>query len=236
MDKKALQLASRFSLPPNSLGYCGKNSAPEKFKACILGGDCDGVEGEISKFIVLYPYLKTLAKITRLSAFSYKVIEGYWIGNDILKTANPEDYKILLRNFLEQGVPDFFVDELKERKPVVFIPNHLFQVLFIGVGRASGAVPFNLESINNCMIRWGRVEKIDNKFLYVNLNSLKKTGNYYTFFKKRGRFPYRNDFLPGLKLGDFIAVHWKQVVKKLTKEEVKKLEYWTKRVITTIHA
>ncbi len=172
MDIKALQLEARFSLPPNSLGYCGKDSASEKFKECIIHGKCKEVGEEVKHFIVLYPYLKTIAGITKLPVFSYEVIESYWIGNDLLKKAKPEHYAFLLKNFEKQGVPDFFVKELQQKPPKVFIPNHLFQVLHVGVGRASGAVPFNLESINNCMIRWGEVVKIQNEKAVINLHSL----------------------------------------------------------------
>jgi len=38
MEKKALQLIPGLSLPPNALGYCGKDSAPEKFKNCVIEG------------------------------------------------------------------------------------------------------------------------------------------------------------------------------------------------------
>ncbi|MDO8515049.1 MAG: hypothetical protein Q7S14_00985, partial [bacterium] len=50
------------------------------------------------------------------------------------------------------GVPDWLVDDLKNHPPKKFIPTHLFQVLHVGVGRASGSVPFNQETINNCMV------------------------------------------------------------------------------------
>jgi hypothetical protein len=81
---------------------------------------------------------------------------------------------MLLRYFKKQGVPDFFIDELKMKQPEIFIPNHLFQVLHIGVGKASGVVPFNLKSINNCMIRWGKVKKISQNKATISLNSLEK--------------------------------------------------------------
>src|SRR3989344_5715011 len=105
---KNLQLVSRFALPHNFLGYCGKDSAPAKFKRCVIGGECQEIEKEISKFIGLYPYLKTISAITNLPIFSYEVIESYWIGNDLLKRFRPEHYSLLLKNFKEQGVPDFF--------------------------------------------------------------------------------------------------------------------------------
>src|SRR5664279_4791369 len=149
MDKRALQLESRFSLPPNSLGYCGQNTAAAKFKQCIIDGQCDEVGQEVTKFIVLHPYLKTLAEITGQPMLSYPVIESYWIG------------------------PDLLIDELAQKKPKKFIPSHLFQVLHVGVGRASGSVPFNIQTINNCMIRWGKVNKIKEDKVQVHLYSLK---------------------------------------------------------------
>ena len=170
MDITALQLAARFSLPPNSLGYCGRDSAPEKFKNCIINEECEGIEEELTKFIVLHPYLSTISEIINRDKFSYQVIDAYCIGNDQLKKATNEHYNLLLENFSRQGVPDWLVDELKSTPPKEFIPHHLFQVLNVGVGRASGSVPYNLETISNCMIRWGKVKEITDNQAKVTLN------------------------------------------------------------------
>jgi len=253
MDLKALQLESRFSLPPNSLGYCGQNTAAARFKKCIIDKKCNEVEEEISKFIVLYPYLKTISKITKLPVFSYEVIEAYWIGNDLLKQAKSEDYDLLLKNFKKQGVPYFFIKELKRKQPKVFIPSHLFQVLHVGVGKASGAVPFNLESINNCMVRWGKVEEINNSKVTINLHSLKishdvilnEVKNPTRSFAKaqddnreltvsKEKIPFDPKIVEGLKIGDTVAAHWNMVIKILTKEEERKLSFWTGKVIQNI--
>ena len=37
--------------------------------------------------------------------------------------------------------------------------------------------------------------------------------------------------MPGLQVGDMVAVHWGQVVKVLKDEEVKGLKYWTKKLL-----
>lgn len=238
MDIKALQLESRFSLPPNSLGYCGKNTAAEKFKHCIRTGECKDVEEEVTHFIVLHPYLKLLADITYKPKFSYQIIEAYWTGNELLKKAKPEHYDALMNYFLEQGVPDFFVDELRHKQPKIFIPNHLFQVLHVGVGRASGAVPFNIHTINNCMIRWGKVVTLENNKANIILNSLDQINENakiskikYKISKNKELIPFNYDLVPNLKIGDTVAVHWNMVIKILAKEEENKLEYWTKAVI-----
>ncbi|PIR43445.1 hypothetical protein COV24_02800 [candidate division WWE3 bacterium CG10_big_fil_rev_8_21_14_0_10_32_10] len=233
-NEQAVQLGSRFALPPNSLGYCGHDSAPEKFKECVIKGNCSSIKDEFTKFIVLYPYLKTISKITNLPINSYEVIESYWLGNDLLKKANLKHYDLLLENFKKQGVPDFLIQDLMKNKPKKFIPHHLFQVLHVGVGKASGSVPFNLDSINNCMIRWGSVLKINKNSLEVNLNSLDIKNNKYFLVSKLESQEFINGFLPNLKIGDTVAVHWKQVIKILKKEEIKNLEYWTNEILNYI--
>lgn len=230
MKDSALQLESRFSFAPNTLGYCGLKSAGQAFKKCIRERKCMGVKNELKNFITLYPYLRTLAEITKLPWDSYSVIEAYWLGNDLLKKAKPEDYNLLLKYFKKQGVPDFFIEELKTKKPKVFIPNHLFQVLHVGVGRASGAVPFNISNINNCMIRWGKIEKIKDQKAIVNLNSLKKNKNKYSSIKLREEIPFKSWLTKKLKAGEMVATHWNLIVKVLTKKEEENLNFWTQRV------
>lgn len=237
VETKALQLGARFVLGPNQLGYCGRGSAPEKFKSCISLGKSEGVEEEFSKFIVFYPYLKTLSEITGLDCYSYPVIEAYWLGNDELKKARSKDYENLLKHFKEQGVPNWLVKELKEEKPKMFIPFHLFQILHVGVGRASSAVPFNLDSINNCMVKWGTVVRVrgKSKGVDVRLNMLEKEANgRYRLKENEVTADYSPKLVSGLKKGDTIAVHWKMVAKKLTNQEEENLAYWTERVLETV--
>lgn len=236
IDLKAMQLNCRFSLPPNSLGYCGRNSAPEKFKACVTRGTTRGIKTEITKFIVLHPYLKTLAKILKTDLLSYKVVESYWLGNSSLKKAKNSDYALLLKNFETQGVPKWLVEELRNSPPKSFIPTHLFQVLHVGVGRASGSVPYNIESINNCMIRWGKVLKASDDCAIVALNSVKKVGKKYKLIKIKENFPFVPGFVNDLAVGTVVTAHWKQITKILTKSEIKKISYWTKQVIVAINS
>lgn len=230
-----MKLNSRFSLPPNSLGYCGQDSAAEMFKSCLIKGRCGGVEKELKRFIVLYPYLRTIAKITRLPIFSYPVIESYWLGNDLLLKARQKDYLMLLNYFAKQGVPKWFIDELKVNKPKKFIPTHLFQVLHIGVGRASGSVPYNLETINNCMIRWGEVIKINQRSAKIKVNCLKKVRRKFSLYQIVETITFIPGFIPGVKVGNIVTVHWKQIIKILTEEETRKITYWTNEVLKAIN-
>ncbi|MBU1970543.1 hypothetical protein KJ605_02095 [Patescibacteria group bacterium] len=236
MDLKALQLACRFSLPPNSLGYCGRDSAAGKFKTCVTDGVCKDVEKELEKFIVLNPYLITLSAVLKKPKFSYGVVEAYWLGNENLDQIQLGDYQLLLDNFLKQGVPSWLIEDLRARPPKTFIPHHLFQVLHVGVGRASGSVPFTLSTINDCMVRWGRVEKInDHHELLVDLVSLDKQAGSYLLTNQRVAAKSVSGFLPGLRVGQMIAVHWQQAVKILTLKEINQLAFWTQAVIDSVN-
>ncbi len=253
MNIKALQLCSHFALQPNMLGYCGQESAPAKLVRCIQGGKCTSVQEELKQFIVLNPYLQTIAEITGKDPFSYEVVEAYWLGNDILKHIESEHYNILLKHLIKQGVPEFLIQEIIDKKPQKFIPIHLFNILHIGVGKASGSVPFNLESINNCMIRWGKVltnPQINRQKIQKELSTSSILNNYqlikvetveigrkkdmYVLHDVTKEFAYYPDVIGEIANNDEVALHWGWIAKKLTKEEKQNLVYWTNDLLNSI--
>jgi len=108
----------------------------------------------------------------------------------------------------------------------------LFQVLHVGVGKASGAVLFNVKTINNCMIRWGKIQSFSQNTVVLNLNSLKPNGeNKYKLTILKETVSYNKEITGALKISDTVAVHWGMAIKKLTKIEEKKIKYWTDEVI-----
>jgi hypothetical protein len=234
IDIKALQLESRFSMPPNSLGYCGRDTATDAFRKCIFTGQCNTVTEEITHFIVLYPYLKTISQVTGLPYTDYKVIESYWLGNSLLKQFKPEHYSLLIDNLEKQGVPDFLISEMRTNPPKRLIPLHLFNILHVGVGRASGSVEFNLDSVNHCMVRWGDVVEITKQDLTINLTSLTAFKPPFGLEKTPHTFKYEPALLPRLKIGSIVAVHWQQVVKVLTKQETFNLSAWTQQLLSSL--
>jgi hypothetical protein len=236
MGMNVLQLCARFAFSPNQLGYCGLDSAQKAFYDCIVNGKCEAVREEMKQFKALYPYLKTIGEVLNKDWLDYEVVEAYWLGNESLKKFKPEHYEILIKNLAAQGLPDFFIEEIGKKKPKTFIPLHLFNVLHIGVGQITGSVKYNLENVNNCMVRWGEVLETDEKrkSVQVMLKSLINPKSGYQITNIKYQIIYVPEFLPDLIKGSTVAVHWGQVVKVLEKVEVENLEKWTKTVLTSL--
>jgi len=236
----SLDLISRFAFSPNKLGYCGLDSAQQAFYDCIVDGRCSTVREEVKQFKGLYPYLKTIGEVLDKDWLDYEVVEAYVLGNDCLKKFKVEHYDLLVKNLADQGLPGFFIEEVAKKKPKAFIPLHLFNVLHIGVGQITGSVEYNLENVNNCMVRWGKVTEVDMKreLARVKINSLiiPKRGSQgkYQISNYKYQTNFTPEFVPGLQVGDMVAVHWGQVVKVLEDEEVKSLEKWTKYLLKAL--
>lgn len=228
MNNSGAKLCCYFSRQPNYLGYCGRESAKDTFRKCLLTGDCDDIPEEVNQFIVLNPYLETIAEITHHPKLSKEVVECFWLGNDLLKQCKPEHYALLLKNLEKQGVPSFLIDEIRPKVPKPFIPIHLFNIMHVGVGRASGSVPFNLESINHCMIRWGHVVSKGQGKAIIDAVEL---SNANKVVPSTITTSYDEELFPELKTGDHVAIHWNSIAKVLNEIELKKLIYWTKEFL-----
>lgn len=233
-DFEALKLATQFAIKPAACGKCGDKDSPDEIKQAILTCDSQRLENELPKFNTLYPYLKTIAQICGQPIDSYQVAESYWLGNDLLKQARPKHYDLLINNFVEQKAPDNLISMMKQNPPKVFIPFHLFYVLHNGVGRPDDMGEFTLQAANNCMVRWGRVEKITGQTVRVELQSLYGRGGKLPIQSLVEQLPFDPDIIPGLKSGDFVAAHWGSVAKIITKEEERNLSYWTYQVLDNI--
>ena len=139
-------------------------------------------------------------------------------------------------NFEKQGVPKDYVLELRKRKPAKFIPTHLFQVLFIGVyGGSSLSQKEKIKWVNNCMIRWGKVVRKNNNTLRLNLCVLRTSRGVFKFTQNQETIQFNPGFLPNLKTGDTIAVHWNYAVMTIDENQTKNIILWSEKVLEFIN-
>ena len=118
----------------------------------------------------MFPYLRLIAYENNISdPLDRRVVEAYWIGNELLENVSMKQlYRWLLE---EQGLKKKFTRRDLElvvgKIPQGAKVHHSFHVFNIfRHARWSGAVRV-LETMNNCMISWGKIKAKESNTIKV---------------------------------------------------------------------
>jgi len=177
MSVEGSLLFAKYAFSPNKMGYCGPAQGGAIFEYCISNYSDEGLVNILKGFEGAFPYLKIIAESNGIKDyFDTRVVEAYWIGNNLLG-----------------GVKDkIFYDSLNERfskkieknpmkwiltKPIMGAkPHHAFHVLdvYTKTGLSKSGLKSNvLETINNCLIMWGRIDHVTCNIKHARLDSQK---------------------------------------------------------------
>ena len=129
-------LFARYAHPPNMLGYCGPPDAGGLLAQLARTDGKGDLETRARRFEGAWPYLQSIAGANGIiDPLDEKVVEAYWVGNPLLEK--------------------FTATET--------FPHHSFHVLavypWLGILR-SGRLQEPLRVLDQCRIRWGRVEEV----------------------------------------------------------------------------
>jgi hypothetical protein len=237
--KTGENLAARYCLKPNLLQYCGPNSAQKTLLEHVKKG---GREKEVRELVMQFEvppsYLRLISKRHSLDPFSKEVVEAYWIGNRLLEGFKKGDFVKIIDDMEKEGLPDRFSKPLKEEVRDGFLPHHSFHVLFVGVGRTTGSVSYNLSSINNCLILPAVIEGVEGDMFSVKKDEVveKKGKLAYKKFSKSLEVKDGLGFLNKKKKGDVISLHWGMPCDNLGKREMENLRRCTKKNIEMMNS
>jgi hydrogenase maturation factor len=104
------------------------------------------------------------------------------------------------------------------------VPQHSFNVIYVGVGKVTGSVPTNIENINNCLIRPAKVISSAKKSLIARHRTYThKEGVLVLGDEKESEFECLEDY----EAGETVAVHWGFAVDRLTTEQESQLIKYT---------
>ena len=101
---------SRYAFGPNRLHYCGPDASQE-ILAYIDNKEQDpGLEKLLSAFQTLYPYLEMISRANNIAdPFDERVVEAYWIGNDLLANTGKKHDLLSLSLFVRLNqLPSLF--------------------------------------------------------------------------------------------------------------------------------
>ncbi|MBS3131139.1 hypothetical protein J4212_01785 [Candidatus Woesearchaeota archaeon] len=190
------------------------------------------------RFEGLYPYFSTIAEASGKDIFDYEVVEAYWIGNALLDKLDDSDLRKIIDRLVKRGLPKSFGEKLKEKMPSGLAAHHNFNVMYVGVGMLTGSVPTSIQNMENCRISYGRVlEVLPSDKLIVDSNILKKENNKIKIIENQTKTAvYLPELLPGIKAGDYVALHWGFAPMVLDEEQLRNLKKYSDNTINSINA
>lgn len=223
MDIRGVNLCSRFAYPPNSLSLCGPDKKNDLLYYSSLSLPDRGTSEILSQFKTLYPYLILIAGENNLKdPFNAKVVEAYWLGNNLLNHISPKTLaghlvdKVRIRKFTSLKNFQSTMDKLDENS----FPHHAFHVFNIYRRTGNLTIPHIVETMDACLINVGKVMEISHQNLKVKTNKLTVKGNRLEFSPGVDRilqWQGGKDILKSkIKKGDEVAYHWGYVCSLLS--------------------
>lgn len=233
-----VQLAARFSLATNRLRYCGPSDAePDLYRAITDGERRDEARRALARFEALLPYLEAIGERHGLDPFDRRVVEAYWVGNDLLEAFRRPDFEPLLRALVRRGLPGSVAGRLLRHLPDRPIPHHAFHVAFVGVGAVTGHVPTTLPNIEACRPAWARVVEVRDATLIVERPRLRaQDGRLLLDGEIREELAYDPRVLPGVRAGSAVALHWGWPALELDAKQSEALQTYTDRSLSAANA
>lgn len=241
MSKAGLQECLRYSLPPNSLLYCGPEETDNVLEYRKTGIVDQGLAEHISKYNTLYSYLSFIAYENSIKdPFDIRVVKAYWIGNSLLRKFDTQRFYRYLRETLnlKKRLSRIELETLFGKIPKGALPNHAFHVLNVPWRTGHLPIEHTIETMDKCRIGWGII-KIQNQNLKIrNLKVLTKPLIYKNGKLMLGDYKERQiaNNIKGTNLvhvedGDLVTFHWGIVCNKIGKQEARSLQYYTQLAI-----
>lgn len=234
MDNRGLALAARYSYPPNSLSLCGP--ARQNNLAWYTASQQPdlGTKEILEQFSTLYPYLCFIAGENHLKdPFDLRVIEAYWLGNALINETVRSDFL----HFLDDDLPlskkllKKESDILKQKVATGGLPHHAFHVLNVYRRTGHQDIPHTVETMDACLINWGKVTKFAGGKVIVETKPLRTIDGKLQFgdgMHRALRMQGETDvLLKTLNVGDWVSYHWGYVCQKLNTTKLRNLKMYT---------
>lgn len=234
-----LLLFGRYAYPPNRLGYCGSEDHLSLLEYLSSGHIDHGLAELARKFQGAYPYLKLIAAANDIrNPFDRRVVEAYWIGNDLLERVRASElYNSLKERFrprMNTREFSWLASEIERDAK----PHHNFHVFDIyrraGLVR-DGKATVALDRMDLCRISWGRVLLVEDSQIVVDRRGLQlHNGKLALGQPQPVRLFCVENAARGtkeLRPGDIVSIHWDWMCERLDADKFRRLVANTRRAI-----
>lgn len=217
----------RYAFPPNRLGYCGPDDH-DALLGYVIGGRPDQGLVELERrFEGAYPYLVLIAHANGIAdPFDPRVVEAYWIGNDLLRGVDAVAFRDSLGERFAGRVDPRSMSWLLAKPRDGAAPHHNFHVfeVFPRAGLMSGdtAEPV-VEVMDSCRISWAEVVAVAPGGLTVWRRPLELVEGKLALGAAREVVATNAGYVAGARPGDVVSMHWSWACEVLTTAALKRL-------------
>ena len=208
----------RYAFMPNHLGYCGGRSSEVLLEHGSEGRADSRLKPLLAEFSGAVPYLRTIAGANGIAdPFDPRVVEAYWLGNDLLAGVEAADLYRSLEERFGKHLPAKLRDQVLRKPPAGAKPYHLFHVL--DVYRHLEADSVGMAAMESCRISWGQVREVDGASVTVDRQPLVMVDGKLALGEVRAERVLRafegRGFADDLSPGDWVSIHWGWICERL---------------------
>ena len=192
----------------------------------------------------MFPYLKLIAQANKiLDPFNYRVVEAYWIGNELLENVSLKDfYRYLIdKQDLKKKLKPELAEKVFGKLSAGGKPHHSWHVFNIPKRTGHYPVEHSLQTMDDCRVSWGKISGHGGSAGKVTVESrpLAFEGNRLKLGEpvRREAWSEANgkSFVRKPEIGDWVSIHWGWVCDLLSENQAKNLEKWTRYNLALIN-
>ena len=230
MDTPGDVLFARYAFPPNELGYCGPDDPDVLLRHATAAGEpADEIARRARLFDGAWVYLELIAAAAGIpDPMDARVVEAYWVGNELLDAVDPEVFLATLRRRFAGQLGGPMADRWRSMGPAHAVAHHSFHVFAVYPWTALLAVRSDtaVSILDSCRIRWGTVTGVDGVRVRVRSRPLTWDGRRLRLGTARiESVRWSIDGVSGdaPAPGDVVACHWDWVCDRLTAAQATEL-------------
>jgi hypothetical protein len=210
---------ARYAFPPNELGYCG----PADAAVLLRGGNPAQFAAHAREFDGTWPYLKIIADAAGFTdPLDAEVVRSYWVGGPLLDRVDPAMLLDDLRTAFHGQVTGLLAELTNPDGVLAHHSFHVF-VVYPWVRFLDRDPETALGVMQNCRIRWGTVQSVEDEYAVVLSPPLRFDGGLALGDPIAERLRWSKDgvsLVAAPRPGDMVSAHWDWVCDKLADTEI----------------
>jgi hypothetical protein len=225
-------VAARYGFAPNRLDLCGPHEARAILEYLSEGASDRGLAEILTQFVGAYPYLSFIAASNGISdPFDRRVVEAYWIGNELLNNVRMADFYRHLEDRFRKRAPRKLFQAVLGQIPDGARPHHNFHVFAMPIRTGHVEVAHTVQTMDECRISWGTVKAVVGDELAIERQPLVLKGDDLVLgdpVPGMVRWRFNGKAFLEVQPGEVVAVHWGCACDRLTPAQLSHLKHQTR--------